>query len=432
MSGKKELRASLKARAARMEKILATARDRKLTRDESDEFDQNEREAKALEAKLAGLSAIDTRAEKSKKNDRIEGRPKEILSRGQSMQTWVKRAAENGLRMEGDRPIRAHDREQLNDYWGARMGLRSETRALGEDTAGSGQAITPQSWTAQFIDFLYPATLVGRAGASMLALQTEIVNVPQLTGAVQPAWLAENASSSIDATPAFSTLQFNSKGAFYDITVYSRQLAEDAYVQGGLPDLLAASAARNYAVGIDQAALYGVSGNSGNPGLNNETGLQFRKYAAHSGTTGSAPVDTTDMSVMAELVRNKNVEPSGYLTSPQVYGTVNRTNASTVAKFWDMPADVSKIPWYFSTTIPVTETDTALGTNPAQTGGAFSSIYCGDWSRMIIGMHVDLQTTVLTERFADQLQIGLLTYMRYSIRTSHPEAFCRDYGIITT
>lgn len=55
-----------------------------------------------------------------------------------------------------------------------------------------------------------------------------------------------------------------------------------------------------------------------------------------------------------------------------------------------------------------------------------------DWSRVMIGMHLDLTTQVLRERYADQLEIGLLTYMRVSIRLSHPEGMVRSYGALTT
>ena len=196
--------------------------------------------------------------------------------------------------------------------------------------------------------------------------------------------------------------------------------------------MLATSASRAYQNLLDKAALYGIAGNTGNPGLNNETGMVSRKLAAHTGTAGQAPADPTDYSVVAEIIRAANAEPTGILESPQVLGTFNRLNASTYAKWWTMPNDVADLPIYYSTTIPVTETDPASGTIPAQTGGTYSSFYMGDWSRMVIGMHLDMTTTVLNERYADQLQVGLLTAMRFSIRATHPETFVRDSGIITT
>jgi HK97 family phage major capsid protein len=199
--------------------------------------------------------------------------------------------------------------------------------------------------------------------------------------------------------------------------------------------MLAESAAKNYSVLIDQAGFYGITGNTGNPGFSNETGVQLRKYAGHSGTTGQAPADTQELSIMLEAVRAKNIEPTGFATSPQLLGTLSRLNSSTYAKYWN-PSDDAADLWnnhrYTSTTIPVTETDPASGTVPAQTGGTMTSLYLADWSRVIIGMHLGMQTAVLRERYADQLQVGLLTYMRFSVRLSHPEGFVRSYGALTT
>jgi hypothetical protein len=135
------------------------------------------------------------------------------------------------------------------------------------------------------------------------------------------------------------------------------------------------------------------------------------------------------------MVRAKNIEPTGFATSPQLYGTIARINAPTYAKMWSMPADVMNL-WnkhtVYSTTIPITETDPATGTIPAQTAGTMTSVYCADWSRVIIGVHLGMQTAVLKERYADQLQVGLLTYMRFSVRLSHPEGFVRSTGALTT
>jgi hypothetical protein len=192
--------------------------------------------------------------------------------------------------------------------------------------------------------------------------------------------------------------------------------------------MLAASAAKAYQTFIDKASLYGIAGNTGNPGLNNEVGMVLRRLAAHAGTTGQAPADPSDYSIAAEIVRNANAEPTGIIESPQVLGTFNRLNANTVAKWWSMPNDVADIPIYYSTVIPVTETDPASGTLPAQIGGTFSSFFMGDWRRIVIGMHLDMTTQILTERYADQLQVGLLTAIRVSIRATHPETFVLTAG----
>jgi HK97 family phage major capsid protein len=457
MSYKKELKAQYRAGSRRLADLIAGGN---MTLRQREEASDLTRDLEAIDGKLASLDVPDLRGltpsnsdkrdkRDYKHNNRVTGRTAEVLDSGMSMRKWVDRAAEKGMTVEtrDGRPQKIIGSSfDENAYWGARLGLtrsNTETRALNEDTVGSGLAITPQSWTAKFIDYLYPLSLLGRLGASVVPMTTELVNVPQLTGAVQPQWVAEGSATSLDGTPAFSTLQLAAKGMFYDITLYSMELAQDAFIQGDLPGVLAASAAKNYSVLIDQAGFYGIAGNTGNPGFSNEAGVQLRKWgqggansnAVHTLTTGQAVVDTQEPSTLVEMVRSKNIEPTGFATSPQLVGTMARINSPTYAKMWSMPNDVMDL-WnkhtVFSTTIPITETDPAAGVVPAQTAGTMTSLYCADWSRVIIGMHLGMQTAVLKERYADQLQVGLLTYMRFSIRLSHPEGFVRSTGALTT
>jgi HK97 family phage major capsid protein len=431
----KELRDRHSRTVGRMRALADVADSRKLTPGERDEFDKLSRQSKDIAATIKVRK--DAKRKGKDADNRTEGRAHELLSRKQSMETWVNRAAENGVTVQtaegGQVRVIGGDFDQ-NAYWGQRMGFHkpgAELRALGEDTSGSGQAITPQSWQAKFIDYLYPLTLMGKAGASRMPMETEIVNVPQFTAATQPVWAAENASTSLDATPAFAPVQFSAHGAFYDITLYSIELAQDAYISGTLPGMLAESMSKRYANIIDQAALYGITGNTGCPGFLSETGVNVRKYAGHTGTTGQVPADFSEPSILAETVRAANAEPNGFLTSPQLVGQLSRTNASTYAKYWEPPSDVADL-WNnhtcYSTTIPVTETDPASGTNPAQTGGSYTSLYCGDFSRVVIGMRLDMMTSVLKERYIDQKQYGLFSAVRFSVRWTHPEAFVRSYG----
>ena len=74
------------------------------------------------------------------------------------------------------------------------------------------------------------------------------------------------------------------------------ELAQDAYLEGTLPGVLAAISREELSVLIDQAGFYGIAGNTGCPGFSNETGMQLRKWGqggansnvAHTVTTGQA------------------------------------------------------------------------------------------------------------------------------------------------
>jgi HK97 family phage major capsid protein len=373
----------------------------------------------------------------------VKGEPNEKLAPGVSMRSWVEAAAANGVSMalgsEGRMErVQVRDQGFMNDYFGGITGVANsrfsraavdEVRALGEGTAGS--AINPIAWSASVIDYLYPQTILGKVGATRVPMAAQQVKVPQLTGVPSPTWVAENGALSLDAGPAFSSLILDASGGFKDILTISLELIQDAYVDGTLDDYLAQQIARRMALAVDAAAFYGIASNAGNPGLSNESGINVRKYAGHTGTTGQAPADTQELSVMAEIVRLANAEPTAFVSSPAYAGTLSRLNASTYAKFWDIPGDVTE-QWsnrVASTTIPLTETDPASGTLPAQTGGTYSSVYLGDWSRYLLGVRLDLQTQILRERYIDSGQIGIFGFARYSTRASHPETFVRSYGV---
>jgi HK97 family phage major capsid protein len=356
-------------------------------------------------------------------DDSIEGKPYEMLRPDQSFNEWRRRAAEN--KVEG-----AHNEAtdvDWNAYWAQRMGLSKpglELRALGEDTtsgSGAAQAIVPQIWSTGFIDLIRPNLILHRAGATLMPMTSEIFNFPQYLADVAPVWISENTSNSLDTNPQFGTLQFNATGAYQDVTLISRQVAEDTNQRGGLTQLLLDTIGQKYARLVDQVGLYGTSGNAGNPGLVNETGLNI----VYAGTNGAAPTDTTWPSIAAEYCRTKNVEPTAFVTNPQVVGTLSRiTGSSGFPMYFPLPQDVAGIPWVFSSTV--------LGNETHGTGSNLSSFFVGDWSKIVIGMRVDLDVTVLKERYADVGQIGLWSYMRFSIRAVHPETFEKYSGIITT
>jgi predicted phage gp36 major capsid-like protein len=67
------------------------------------------------------------------------------------------------------------------------------------------------------------------------------------------------------------------------------------------------------------------------------------------------------------------------------------------------------------------------------TGGTMSSIYAGPWDQFAyLGVHLALESRVLTERYADVGQVGLFTWLRGSIRYGNPQSFSRTIGILTT
>ena len=379
-------------------------------------------------------------------NNSIQGRPNERLDlRSQSMEEYVRRAAENGVEAVSGtgRPEKMHaeDRDYVNDYFAARMGLKKsgEYRALNEDVSNSGMAITPQSWVGKVIDYLYPQTVFGRLGCSTTPMATEIVNVPQYAEPAAWQWTGEGTPTGIDSNPAFETgFQLNASGAYTHLLAISRELAQDAFVNGGLDDYLAQQVAKSFALTVDQAMLMGTSA-PGCPGLINEQGFVIRSYTGDSGS-GVTPADSTEPSIIAQIIREKNIEPTGFLSNVAVRGTYARLEGTSAEfpMFWPLPEDVQDLDWVTTANtniVPKTEADnynSGSPDNPALTGGSCSSLYAGHWPNVLMGVRLQDFSMHLQERLIEFYQIGVFAAARFSIRTMHPETFVRTGGILTT
>ena len=256
---------------ARMQAILDGAKGRNLTEAERNEFD-------SLETKLAIANAPDVRGgtgPAERRPGEIQGSPVEEIRGGQGFTEYVRRAAENGVSVQshpGATPRRMEwrDREYLNEYAGALLGFNKKSSvatraALGEDTSsgsGAAQAIAPQAWTAQIIEYLLPNSVSAQLGVSFFNQPTELYNLPVASGIPSPTWIAENGAVSLDGNSKFSTLQMSAQGGFKSEVAYSVELAQDAYISGGLSDYLSAQIARQMALTLDTAMLIGISGNS--------------------------------------------------------------------------------------------------------------------------------------------------------------------------
>jgi HK97 family phage major capsid protein len=351
----------------------------------------------------------------------VRGNAFEKLSPGQSVAEWHRKAVANGtIRSNGT------DRD-IERYWSERLGFKAasvESRALGEGTtsgSGAAAAVVPDVWAADFIDLLRARLVL--PDATIMPMSSVRYHMPVFAADVAPAYVAENASVNLDGNPGFAPLIFDASGAYIDVTLMSRQVLEDSNQEGGLTGLIEGTIARKYARLIEQVALFGNAAVASLvPGLSGETGVQH--FAAESSLA-----DYDDFSKAVEKVRNANSEPSGIITNPSVAGSFERLKASTYAKYWTPPASVAALwPPRTSTAMPNTETAAAA----AETGGALSSAFVGDFSNVVLGMRVELQVDVLKERYADQGQIGLVSYLRFCPRVVHPETFVRVTDIATS
>lgn len=427
---RKQIRKETKARIAALGDV---ARSRKLTPAERDEANHLMRELDEVERAIATAKNFKRRNEGKAAN--VEGRRNENVPIGQ-MQTWYERAVENRVL-----PSQGTNRD-WNRAFGEMAGFAKptmETRTLLEDVTGSAQALSITQYLPRVIDILLPQTIMGNLNFNTIAMDREFVQMPEYTSTYAgPQWIAENGSLSLDAGPAFGPLLLSAPGGFKFYTSISLELSQDAFLQGSLDQWLAMEAARKLTVALDTSMLMGVEANVGIPGLNNESGFVIRKQTSDSGTSGLAPADTQELSVVAELAQKKyvNINELAFVANVGTHEAFERIPLATYGKYFDDPKLIANVPWVLSenSALAYTETDPSTASSVAQTGGAYSSLYCGPWSRFgYLGVRMDLASSAmrLDQRLIDQGEIGFFFMFRGSIRFAHPETYTRTIGVIT-
>jgi HK97 family phage major capsid protein len=413
-----------------------------LSKVERARFDDLKADIESIDNRIAGadVNIPDVNANRrpgmskklAKRAANIQGKPNEAIPPG-CMRVWLERAIANGVM-----PNQGSDRD-LNRYFGEKMGFAKpsmESRTLLEDTAGSGQALSPTEYLADVIDVLLPNTLMGRLGFNVIPMQHENTQIPVYTSTYAgPSWIAENGSLSLDAGPAFGPLLLQAPGGWKFYTSVSLELANDAFINGGLDHWLAMAASKKLQVALDTSMLLGVTGNVGVPGLISESGFVTRKQTGDAGTTGLAPTNTAELGVIAELAVKKNIPVSdlAFVSNIGAHEAYERIPLNTYGRYYEDPPLVRDVPWYTSenSALPYVETD---ATPPVQTGGSYSSLYCGPFARYgYLGIRLDLAASMmrLDQRLIDSGQVGYFSMFRGSVRFAHPETFSRTVGIIT-
>ena len=86
-----------------------------------------------------------------------------------------------------------------------------------------------------------------------------------------------------------------------------------------------------------------------------------------------------------------------------------------------MPDAVSRYPWLQTNAIPSFTRGTMA--NRA------TDVFAGDFSQVLIGQRLDLEIRVLTERYAENGQIGLLAYWRGDVQVARPAALACYRGL---
>jgi HK97 family phage major capsid protein len=399
-----------------LEQIRAT---RALNSDERAELDRIQADVAALQERADELnqqrSGYDPAAFSSGA-PASEGLARQaVLRRGDSMTDWLRaRGRSNGWSDQDvqDFSLGRAIRGMVTGQW---AGARLEQRALAEGSDAAGGFLTPEILSGPVIDRLRNATRVMEAGATVVPVLSDQHAIPRLATGVTPGWRAENAAvAESDAT--FERVTFRPKTLAVLVRL-SYELFEDLAPESSA--MIDNEIIQALALELDRVSLTGTGTSNQPRGIRNQSGVTID---AAYGVNGSTPNTWLPLVRAVAGLRGRNSDATAMLMAPRTAGSF-ASLADSTGQTMPPPAYLENIPQLETSQIP---TNLTQGTSTD-----CSDIYLGRWADLLIGLRggIGVRLQRLNERYADQMQVGLLAWVRADVQLSHPESFTVLPGI---
>ncbi len=302
---------------------------------------------------------------------------------------------------------------------GQHGGIANMVRAM---TTSTGSAIVPTIWAGQIIDRARNESRVLQAGAEIVPMDAKVVQIGRLTGDPTAAFRTEG--STITASdPTFDNVTLTTQ-TMSALTVGSLEWFQDA---DNADQLVMDAIAKAIALQLDLVALYGsITSGAGSISLAtppNPRGVLGTLLAVASSsvlgaaTNGTAQTTSSYWNEILDLVytvRDYNEDPNALIWNSKAarqYAKAYDTTGQPLA----IPADVAAIPRLMTNQVP------------SYTQGTMTSratdVFAGDWRQMLIGQRLDVTIQVLTERYAENGQVGIVAHWRGDVQLARPRAF---------
>lgn len=289
-------------------------------------------------------------------------------------------------------------------------------------TTGGGSAVIPTQWAGQVIDLARNNSAVMQAGASVIPMDAKQVQIGRLTADPTAAFRTEN--SAITASdPTFDNVTLTAQTLSAQV-IGSMEWFQDS--DNG-ESLVLNALSKAIAQRIDLVGLYGgITAGAGaitlptppNPrgilAALNATKPANVLGAAANGTTQTAGSYWGEVLDTIYTVRDSNEEPNALIWNTKL-GRQYAKATDTTGQPLQLPSEIADIPRYSSNQIP------------SYTQGTMASratdIFAGDFSQLLIGQRLGLTIQVLTERYAENGQLGIVAHWRGDVQPARSSAF---------
>jgi HK97 family phage major capsid protein len=283
----------------------------------------------------------------------------------------------------------------------------------------SGSALVPTVWNGQLIDLARNASCVIQAGAQTIPMGAKTVQIGRLTGDPTAAFRAEG--SAITASdPTFDNVTLTAR-TLNALVVADMEWLQDA---DGAESIVMQAIGKAIGLKIDLVALYGgITAGAGTIDLpipENPRGVLATLNAlaagnvlgaADNGTTQTAGHVWDEVLDTAFTPQDANEVPNAMIWSSKAARLYAKA-VDTLGQPLTMPPAIAALERYTSNQIP----SYAKGTLATAT-----DLFVGDFAQVLIGQRLGLTVQVLTERYADSGQLGIIATWRGDIGIARPK-----------
>ncbi|MEV7009555.1 phage major capsid protein [Streptosporangium sp. NPDC051022] len=358
----------------------------------------------------------------------VHGRLPGASRRDPGEPVWIRTDDRRPAALASGERFADHDvvREQIQRQEGSERAVIETHGDLGNlvraITTSSGSAVVPTVWAGNIIDRARNLAAVLQAGATIVPMPARQVQVGRLTG--DPAAAFRTEGSTITASdPTFDNVTLDSK-TMSALVVGSMEWFQDA---NNVDDVVTQAIASAVALQLDLVALYGsITSGAGSISLAtppNPRGVLGTLNAVAStsvlggqtnGTAQTAGAYWNEVIDTIFTARDFNEEPTGLIWNSKAarqYARAYDSNGQPLA----VPSAVAEVPRYVSNQIPSYTQGTMAG--------RATDLFAGDWRQLLIGQRLNFTIQTLTERYAENGQIGIVAHWRGDVQVARPRAF---------
>jgi HK97 family phage major capsid protein len=281
----------------------------------------------------------------------------------------------------------------------------------------------PTIWSANIIDRARNAAVVMQAGAEVVPMDSKVLQVGRLTTDPTPLWLAEGGTRT-GSDPAFDSVSLTAK-TLTALTVASLEFLQDAV---DADTVVEEAIGKAMGLAIDYAALWGGV-TSGGEGINQPTPPSPQGILANllanaatsvlgSGANGTALTPATPWNELLTTFytpQTYNEVPNAVLMNAKMQQKYSMTY-DTLGQPLRKPDALNSVPWLTTNQIPSFTQGTMAN--------IATDIFCGDFRQVLVGTRMDVSVQILTERYSELGQIGILSTWRGDVALARPRSMC--------